>query len=195
MDQHVHGIACKVAAFDQRRLRTGGNQRLGGRIHSSDVARLDAGQQFCFFQIRGDQEGMREQSGRQDLDGVRLKQARAMLADGNRIDNQRALEPSGDIAYRFDDLAIAQRSGFHGRRWHVFQDGQDLFSQQIGRDAFDAPHADAVLDGEQSDASLAVDAKLMKSFEVGLDSGAAARIGSGNTQRNRMAHGPLFDLG
>ncbi len=66
-------------------------------------------------------------------------------------------------------------------------DGANLIGHQIGREIFDPLDAARVLHGDQRDHGLPIDAELMKGLEIGLDSRSAARVRSGNRQRNRLS--------
>ncbi len=109
-----------------------------------------------------------------------------MLAYHHGINHQRERKIAGQRRHRFDDRAIAQRSGFRGRRRNIADRGANLIGHQFRRQAFHALHAASVLHGDQGDHRFAIDAELMKCFEVGLNTGAAARIGPGDGQRDRL---------
>ena len=97
--------------------------------------------------------------------------------------------PAASAATASMIAAIAQRSGLRRGRRNVADDGANLIGHQIGRQAFHAFHAARVLHGDQRDDRFAINAELMKCFKIGLDAGAAARIGSGDGEGNRLSVG------
>ncbi len=56
----------------------------------------------------------------------------------------------------------------------------DLPGDEVGGDGDDFMDAARVLDGEQGDDGLAIDAELVERLEVGLEAGSATGVGSGD---------------
>ena len=78
----------------------------------------------------------------------------------------------------FYDFPIAERPRLDGHRRDVAQDCVDLLAHKIRRQALNALNSKRVLHRDERDDCLTVNTQLVKSFEIGLNTGAAARIGT-----------------
>ena len=101
-----------------------------------------------------------------------------MFADHHGIDDE--FYAADGLGHRFDDRRRAQRSGLGGMGRYVIENGFDLLTDQFRIEEFDTADGLCILDGDQRQYRLAVDAELVKSFEIGLDAGAAAGIRAGD---------------
>src|SRR6185312_12415893 len=117
-----------------------------------------------------------------------VQKPRPMFANHDRIHNQwklKRLRETGDCPYL---RGVAQRSSLRGLRRNVVQNCLNLLKNQVWRQDFDARNSARVLDGYQRDRRLAINAKLMKRFEVRLDARSAARVGTGDGQCDGRLH-------
>ena len=89
-----------------------------------------------------------------------------------------------------DDAAVEQHAGLDGLDRIALQHGAQLRLDHRGSDGLDGAHALQVLGGDGGDDAGAVDAAGGKRLDIGLDAGAASRIGAGDGQGDRV-----FDQG
>ena len=96
-----------------------------------------------------------------------------MLADHHRIHNQRELEIGSGFCHGLDNSPVAQSARLGGIGRYVIQNRTELMQDQYRAYELHLLHLNGVLHREQCDHGFAIYAHLMKSFEVGLNSGAA----------------------
>ena len=65
---------------------------------------------------------------------------------------------------------------------------RNLFGNNARADRLDGTDAGRVLAGDGGDGAGAKDAERLKSFQVGLNTGAAAAIGAGDRESDRHRH-------
>jgi hypothetical protein len=140
---------------------------------------LSAGQLGGFVKVRRDQGRVGEKERYEGRASLGAHERGTVLADHHRVDDEWEWEARGDAGYRFEDFEIAQGAQLGGMWRNVFDDGLYLGDYEIRGQVVDSLHTFCVLDGDQRDCGFAVDAELVEGFEVGLDSGAAARIRAG----------------
>jgi hypothetical protein len=107
-----------------------------------------------------------------------------VLAHHDRIDDQREFERLSQRRDDFNDLDGSQRAGFGGGRRNIGDDGLDLCGDERRLQRVDQRDSLRVLHRHQSHDGFAVDAELMEGFEIGLDAGAAAWVGTRDGERD-----------
>ena len=123
---------------------------------------------------------------------IRSDERSTVLAEENGIHYQREMEINGHASDSFDDFPFPQRASLC-RRWRDIADNRpNLRGDQIGGKIFDSVHSVCVLHGDQGDHRLAINTELMECFKIGLNPRSAARVRTGNRQRNRC--GPCHPL-
>ena len=170
--KEVESVARPVAAFDERGAGAECDEPFGGAAQVGC-----AGEGFRFGQVGGHEGGMG-----QELFPCASAQRSAVLAHHDRVDHQREAEGGGCPGDGPHHRGSAKGAGFGGRGRNVLEDGGELLEHQVLGEHLDARNTGGVLDGDEGDYGFAVDAELVKGFEVGLDSGAAAGVGAGNGQ-------------
>src|SRR5437867_3060292 len=99
-----------------------------------------------------------------------------MLADHDRIHNERKRESKRGRGDGFHDRAIAQRPRLRRLRRNVVKYGVQLVEDPLRSQALYAIDALRILDREHCEDSLAVDAELVEGFEISLDASPATGI-------------------
>ncbi len=82
-----------------------------------------------------------------------------------------------------DDRFIGEHAGFHRVSADVGYHRVDLRRDEFGTERKNCAHADGVLRGDGGDRRGAVDAESGKSFQIGLNARAGARVGAGDGER------------
>ena len=94
------------------------------------------------------------------------------------------------LRHSLDDLGARQHADLDRRHLKVGERGRDLRPNHAERHGADRLDHAGILRGQRGDRAGAMDAKRGESLEVGLDSRAAAGIGTGDGQgdRRRLFH-------
>lgn len=116
----------------------------------------------------------------EDAGGGGVHEGRAVLGDHHGIHDQGKLELLQGLGHGADDRGISESAGLGGVWRDVFGNSGNLLGDQYRIQALDAGDAPGVLDGDEREDRLAVNAKLVKRFQVGLDACAARWVGSGD---------------
>src|SRR6266545_827280 len=85
---------------------------------------------------------------------------------------------------RFDDLSGAEHPALDRIGREVGGERVELLRDELGGERLPRVHTGGVLRGDRGDHARAEDTELMERLEVGLNPGAAARIGAGDGQRD-----------
>jgi hypothetical protein len=101
-----------------------------------------------------------------------------VLADHDRVYHKGARKVRGGDD--FDGRDPTKRSGFGGVRRDISKNGGDLLRNEVGRQEFNAADTDRVLNSDESERRGSVDAQLMEGFQIGLNTGAAAGVRTGD---------------
>ena len=94
------------------------------------------------------------------------------------------MKARGFASNRLDHPLRSEGSRFGCVRRNIFQDRSKLRCHQVRVDRDDGAHAPGVLHSEQRDHRFAVNIMLMERFEVGLNTGSAAGVGTGDRECN-----------
>lgn len=113
------------------------------------------------------------------VDGVVSGQKPSMLAHDDRIHHQGKTEVRRRAGHGFDNGAVAKRPRLGRVRRDVVQHRAELMHHQNRRQEFHVFQCHSILHRKQRKHRFAIDAQLMKRFEVGLNSRAARGIGTG----------------
>jgi hypothetical protein len=108
-----------------------------------------------------------------------------MFADHDGIDHEREIERDRQFGDSFDYRPVSQRAELRGLRRNVTDGCLNLLHNQTGIEDFHASHGNSVLYCQEGDDGLAIHSELMKSFQVRLYARSAARIRSGDGERDR----------
>ena len=143
-----------------------------------------AGEDLGFRQVGCQHRGAGDELAFQRIDRARFDQRRAAFGDHDRIDDQRhrwgALgNHCGDD---FDHRGIVQHPGFQRVGTDVVEHDFDLLADEIGRDRQYAEHPLGILCGQCGDGRHGESAQHRHGLDVGLNTGAAARIRAGDDQ-------------
>ena len=181
--QEVDGVAAReVATLDQHGPGTAAMQRFGSRSHGVLVlGDREVGEARGFRQVRRDDGRQRQQMLAQSLHDVGVTEAIAARRHQDRVEHHRNPGMEGEPR-RHDtgDLARRQHADLHGRDVDVGEDGVDLGREERGRGHVDGRDAAGVLGRQRGQGRHAVAAERREGLEVGLDAGAAARVGACN---------------
>ncbi len=168
-----------VAAGDERGRSAELDQPLG-QVAARRAGH--AGQRLRLGKVRRHDRGEREQAADQRLDGVVLEQLCARACDQHRVDDERNGVALEELRHRLDDRAREEHPGLRRVDADVVEDGLQLRADEVRRQLVHRCHRDRVLGGERDDGARPVRARGGKRLQIGLDAGAAARVGRGNRQ-------------
>ncbi len=140
-------------------------------------------------QVRGDDDGARDQDPLQARDRLLIEQNRAGRGDHHRIEHHEdageALQSLGD---GLDDRRRRQHADLDRADLKVGRNGLHLRDHETRRHDMHALDAQRVLGSERGDRGRAVNAERGEGLEVGLDAGPAPRIGARDGECDRC-HG------
>ena len=147
-----------------------------------------SGEDFGLRQVGGQHRGARHQKTLQRVDRRRFDQRRAAFRDHDRIEDERHLRrPLGE--HRGDGLdhrGIVQHAGLDRVGPDIVEHDLDLLPDEFGRDRQYPENAERVLRRQRRDRRGGETVEHRHGLDVGLNAGAAARIGAGDDQ-----HPPL----
>jgi hypothetical protein len=176
----------EVPTFYQDVFRSHAGDSFRRPLHIPEVFYRHLGQLGGFWHIWRNQQGAGKQKLAHGYDCVGFEKCRAVLTNHDGVDDQKAWQIA--TGYGLDNLSVAQRAGLGGLRGEVFDDGLNLISHQAALKQLDATGASRVLHRDQGDGGSAINAELMKSFEVGLQTCATARIRARYGERDGNLH-------
>ena len=187
--QQVDGLAVQVAALDQHPSRPEGEDRVGPCAKVALGLDADAGELLDLGQVRRDDRGERDELRAQDLDGLGPQQRITVLADADRVDDQRCGHAAEPVRDGGDELGRGQHPGLDDVDADVVEDAVELRQHRFDRQVPGALDADAVLRGDGDDDAHAVDTGGEHRLEIGLDAGAAAGVRAGDGEH--APHDPV----
>jgi RNA methyltransferase, TrmH family len=180
-----HHFAGQVPALEQDRLCAQGEQLFPGEFHRGRVPRSGAGEDGGLVEIRGHQGRQREEPIPNDAFGLGIEQTVPGRGDHDRIAH---VVPPPELGERIgqdgNQLRRGEHAGLEGIGWQILGEGLELGPQDGSRGGVDRPHSQRVLRGERRDGAGAEHPELMERLEVGLDTGAATRVGARNGKRD-----------
>ena len=176
--QHVNQlIVVQVPAFDQGGAGAEFEERSSRALHRGLVVHREAGQQCGFVDVRRDQCREWEQMIAQRGFSVGRKQAMPRRRHHDRVDDERRpAVPGNTSSDSADQRSIGQHASLERVRWQVLSEGVELRFHEVRRNWIDGVDAQGILCGECHDDTRAMYAELVKCLEIGLDTGATARI-------------------
>ena len=146
------------------------------------------------MEVGCDERGLGHQLGADDSDHIPLEERIARSCHHYRVENVVAKLVVADGGGNYGgDGGGAQHAGFCRRRGKVLNHRIYLGAHQIGRNGFPLADPARVLRSNGSDRRRPEHAKPLKCFQVGLNSGAAARIRTGNGERYAQSTGPVAE--
>ncbi len=183
----VHGVgACLVAALHHGPLGTYRHELVRRRDLAFEIIDQVPREHRRLAPVGSDDERMRDEQFDIGPLGVRVEQALPGRRHHDRIHDEVG-QPAlgGQIG---DDGHVGgggQHAGLDRGDREVVEDRLDLQTQErrVGRD--DPSYLDGVLGGERGDRRAAVDAERRERPQVGLDAGAAPRVGSRDREGDR----------
>ena len=184
----------QMATFEQARSCPGLNERTRRFTHRVQRVDREADQSLCFQDVRSDETCERQQVCAKRPDSIFFEQPRPALRHHDGIDDQRLeLEAANSLRHHLDDLGGCQHACF-GRGWTAIANHRvDLGRDKLRRHYMDAHHPARILRGQRGDRTHPVYPKHGEGFEIGLDAGSTARVGTGNRQSSRY-HGMVLWL-
>ena len=140
-------------------------------------------QRLRLGQVRRHDRREREEAADQRLDGVVLQQLRARAGDHDRIDHERNGMALEELRDGLDDRAREEHPRLRRVDADVVEDGVELRADEVRRQLVHGRHRRRVLGGQRDERARPVRARGGERLQVGLDAGAAARVGRGDRQR------------
>src|SRR4029450_1430081 len=191
--QIVHRVACAMTALDQYPLWPEGEQTISQL--SCRAVSGTSGQYRGLIQIRSDYRGMVKQQAAQRTDRLLINQPITVLADADRIDDQRYLrsKTSAQICNAAHDLLTTQHPGFDRVHADVIDHAPKLSSDRLGRQRPDALYANGVLRGNGGEHRHAMHAMGEHGLQIRLNTRSAAGGGAGNGQHAGSGQAHLRD--
>ncbi len=141
-----------------------------------------ARERLGFVEIRRHDGREREEPGHEGFDSIILEQLRAARCDHYGIDDERDWMVSEIVGHDLDQVSREEHSGLRGVDTDVVEDGLELSGDEVRRHLVHGGHAGRVLSRQRHDCAHSMAARGGKRLQVGLDPGAAAGIGPGNSQ-------------
>ena len=175
VEEDVDGVAARMAALDDHRARAELEQ--GACRGASLVESFDCSiqQHPRFGHVGRDDRRQGEQLCAQRLNGFVAQQLGPTLGHHHRIDHEPGDSVITDrIRHRLDDRGRREHAGLGRAYFQVAHDRVDLRADELCGQLEDVRHVDSVLRGDRRDRRRAVHAERRKSFQVGLDTRAAA---------------------
>jgi hypothetical protein len=159
----------------QRPRRLAHGRQIGRRRSTQQGGRLR--------QIRRQYGGQRQQFLAQTLHRRVGQQRGATLGHHHRVDHQHRRAPATQaVGDRSHHVGAAEHAELDGIDADVGEHGVDLRRHERRRQRFDGADAAGVLRRQAAQGRHAVNAQRGKGLQVGLDAGAAGRIGTGDAQ-------------
>ena len=146
------------------------------------LAEGNARQRTGLRQVGRDDDSKRKQAPDQHGDRVLAQQARARRRHHHRIDDQRDRPLREEVRDGLDGRGREQHARLRRVDSDVAEDGLELSEDDVGRHLVDGRHTGRVLRGQGDDRAHAVAAEMRERLQVGLDSGAAARVRAGDRE-------------
>jgi biotin transport system substrate-specific component len=176
-------VAVEVPALHYYDARAESEDSFRGPLHVLQRPHSHLGEDFGFRNIGRDDHGTSQELGPHHGNGFFDQQSVSTLRDHDGIhDHVGELEAFDRRSNRFDN----RRGGEHARldrvRTYVARHGLYLRDDKIGRHRLPIGDAERVLRGDRGDGCRTVHAVSRECFQVGLDTGTAARIAARNCQ-------------
>jgi hypothetical protein len=142
----------------------------------------NAGEDACLLQVRGHHGGKQEEPLNEHGDGIVSQQLGARSRNHHWIDDKRhrvTLEKRGD---GLDDRRAEQHPRLRGVDTDIGEEDLELSTDELRRRLVHRSHLGRRLRRERDDGAHSVAAESREGLQVGLDSGAAAGIGSRDSE-------------
>ena len=147
-------------------------------------------QQHQFVKIGCDQTGERKQLLDENGDGVRFNQPRAAGGDHDGVKNNGSRLPVPQSGrHHPHQIGRVQHADFHRINTYILKHRIDLRADHFGRQSVNGGNAQCILRRNGGDGAHAKTAQRGKGFEIGLNTGAAARIRTRDGQKAGVALG------
>lgn len=174
-------VTAEVAAFgDAGDIEFFGDDA-GGFAEVFEGADGEAGEDFGFVEVGGDDAGEGEELGGEGADGVAVHEAGAVAGDHAGVDDEGGDAADGvGFAGDFDEFAGGEHAGFGGGDGESVADGHDLLHENGGGHGMDFAEFAGGLGGDGGDGAGAVDFEEGEGFEVGLHPGTGSAVGTGD---------------
>ncbi len=183
--ERVHRLVA-VPTGDDHRARAERVQPPGELVPGRGAAREHLGLE----QVRRDHARQGKQPLDERLDRVLPEQPRARARDHHGIDDQRNRMRGEEVGHDLDDRGREEHARLGRVDADVGEDGLELRADELDRRLVHGRHADGVLRRQRDDDAHPVAAGRCERLQVGLDAGAAPRVGAGDRQAARNAHAP-----
>ncbi len=155
------------------------DERPAGALHVVGAADAPAHEHRGFVEVRSDERGERHEPPHDEPLGIAVEQAIARGRDHHGVEHVvREPPPRDAVGHRVDEGGGAEHPRLHRGGRQVVGESVELAGDERDRDRLPAPDPDRVLGRDGGDHARAEHAELVERLQVGLDPGAAARIGS-----------------
>ena len=183
-EQIRHHLAGSMPALNQRGMRAITHQRIGGALHIIKRINIAPRQQAGLGQIGRDNQRVIDQQRDQRIHRAVLQQLIARCRHHNRVNNHRQLrgQVTALLSHRLNHLARGQHAGLHHISANIAENRGHLSRHKSRGHSHNVLHAQRVLRGQGRDGRARISALLHDGFNIGLNTRAAATIGTGNNK-------------